>query len=286
MSRRQESNNTAIYDESISLAGKGRSNCPNTISLIDTFLADRLSPSTRRVYKSYIKALFNTVGKNDLEEIAPDDVLTYRDSLVGNFDPVTIASRLNILRSFFQFCVDNGLLERNPVKDVKPPKTLEYNSAVRLTQDQVEMLLRQPDRFTLVGKRDYALLYLMVYNGLLASEIANIRWGDFQWKDDHIILRFRCRGRKEAISRIKPYLVDVIMDYKEACNRAFDKTTPLFAAIEPNTRTDGQRPISTGIVRRIVKKYAKMAGLKKPVSPETLRRTYKVFSCEWENLDT
>lgn len=286
MSRRQESANIAIYDESIPLAGKGRIDCPDTISLIDTFLADRLSPSTRRVYKSYIEALFDMVDEKGLKEVTTDDVLTYRDSLVGNFHPVTIASRLNVLRNFFQFCVDSGLLERNPVKDVKPPKTLKYNSAMRLTQDQVEVLLREPDRFTLVGKRDYALLCLMIYNGLLASEIVNIRWGDLQWKDDHIILRFRCRGRKEAISRINPHLMDVIMDYKEACNRVFDKKTPLFAAIEPSTRTDGQRPISTGVVRRIVKKYAKMAGLKKPVSPETLRRTYKVLSCELGNLDT
>jgi len=286
MSRRQESFNIAIYDESSSIAGKGQIACLTAIDLINAFLADRLSSSTRKVYRSYIEALFDTVDKKELDEITPDDVRTYRDSLVGNFDPITIASRLNILRNFFQFCVNNGLLERNPVEDVKPPKTLKYNSAVRLTEDQVEMLLRQPDRFTLAGKRDYVLLCLMIYNGLLASEIVNIRWGDFQWQGDHIILRFCCRGRKEAILRIKPHLMDVIMDYKEACNRTFDRTTPLFLSLEPDTRTDGQKPISTGVVRRIVRKYAIMADLKKPVSPETLRRTYKVFSCEQGNLDT
>jgi site-specific recombinase XerD len=296
MSRRRENVGISIHNEWISPVRKvqtARSSvgslevkCETLNVLMDAFFADRLSPSTRRVYSSYIRALFDAVGKRDLEEITPDDVLTYRDKLIGNFDPVTIASRLNVLRNFCQFCVDSGLLERNPVEDVKPPKTLEYNSAVRLTEDQVEMLLRQPNRLTVVGKRDYALLCLMIYNGLLASEIANIRWGDLQWKGDHIILRFCYRGRKDATSRIKPYLMEAIMDYKEACNKVFDKTTQLFTVVEANTETDTQKPISTGIIRGIVKKYAKMADLKKPVSPETLRRTYKVFSHKWENLDT
>jgi site-specific recombinase XerD len=286
MSQWQESIDTVAYDKPTLLAKNGQTGRPTIINLTDTFLNDRLSPSTRKIYKRYIQALFDTVGEKDIEEVTLADILIYRDSLIGNLDPVTIAVRLSVLRNFFQFCVDEGLLKYNPVRDVKPPKALEYSSAIRLTEDQVEVLLCQPDRFTLVGKRDYALLCLMIYTGLLASEVVNIRWGDLQWEGDYSILRFRSRGQKETISKIKPHLMEAIMDYKEACNRAFDKTTPLFAVVGVNAGADAQKPVSTGVVRRIVKKHAKMAGLKKPVSPATLKRTYKVFSYKWEELDT
>jgi len=251
----------------------------SVVNIVDAFLNSRFSLSTKRIYSGYIRSLFDAVGGKELREVTSDDVLLYLNGLSGRCAPTTVASRLCVLRSFFQFCVDRGFLEQNPVRDIELPATLEYSSAVRLTEDQAEVLLRQPNRFTLVGKRDYALLCLMIYNGLFASEVVDIRWGDFQWEGKQVTLKLRHKGRKDSTMTIKHHLVEAILDYKAACTRTFDGATFLFTAVEANTGTELQKPISTETVRRIVKKYAEKAKLKKPVSSETLRRTYKAFFC-------
>jgi len=251
--------------------------------IMERFFARQLSDYTRMAYKSDIKAFFNEVGTADVREISSDVVAVYRSRLNKRFKTATVARKLSALRQFFSFCVSQNLLNKNPVEGIKSPKVAKLSFTNGLTKEQAEALLRQPDISTLIGKRDYALLALMIHNGLRRSELANIRWGDFSEERNYFVLIVRGKGGKEDITKIKPKVMEAIEDYKTASNRQFDSDTPLFVATETNAvkywcRTG--KLISGEAIRLRVKKYAFQAGIKKRISPHSLRHTCITLSLD------
>jgi len=244
--------------------------------LITQFLSNQLSEHTRRAYKCDIRIFLDTFSGRDLEKITPEDIACYRNSLLKALQPATVARKLAVIRQFFRFCVGNGFLKRNPAQMVRSPKVSQYTTTNGLTKEQAESLLRQPDRNTVMGKRDYAILCLMLHNGLRNSEVTNIQWGDFAEERGNVILNIRGKGGKESVTKIKPVVMAAIEDYVQSSGRELDKDSPLFIGEKTNSVIHWNRigkPLSTGGIRYIVKKYGRMAGINKRISPHSLRHT-------------
>lgn len=251
--------------------------------IMKKFLAKQLSDYTKEAYKSDIEGFFSEMETLNVKEISSDDVAVYRSKLIKRFKPSTVARKLSALRQFFSFCVSQSLLNRNPLEGIKSPKVSKLSFTNGLTKEQAEALLRQPDKETLIGKRDYAMLCLMIHNGLRRSEIANIRWGDFGQERNYFVLTVRGKGGKEEITKIKPKVMTAIEEYKTTSSRQFDKNTPLFVPTETNSVKYWNKlgkPISGEAIRLRVKKYAEMAGIEKPISPHSLRHTCITLSLD------
>ncbi|MCK5119820.1 MAG: tyrosine-type recombinase/integrase, partial [Candidatus Latescibacteria bacterium] len=183
---------------------------------------------------------------------------------------------LTVIRQFFGFCVDLDLLSKNPADKIKAPKVDHLSTTNGLSKEEAEEFLRQPDRSTLRGKRDFAMLFLMINNGLRRSEVTAIRWGDFGQERGYSILMIRGKGAQEDITKIKPSVMEAIEAYKEASGRAFGKDSPLFITSrtkggEPSERAE--KALSPETIRVMVKKNAALAQIKKRVSPHSLRHT-------------
>ncbi len=244
--------------------------------LITRFLSNQLSGHTRRAYSCDIRGFLDAFNGQDLQEITPEDVVRFRNKLQECLQPATVARKLAVIRQFLKFCVCVGALKRNPTQAVKAPKVSQYSTTNGLTKEQAESLLRQQDRSTVMGKRDYAILCLMLHNGLRNSEVTNILWGDFAEERGNTILNIRGKGGKENMTKIKPVVMDAIQEYVQASGRELDRDSPLFIGAETNSVIHWNRtgkPLSTGGIRYIVKKYGRMAGIKKRISPHSLRHT-------------
>jgi site-specific recombinase XerD len=250
---------------------------------IKQFLAKYLSPRTKKAYLGDIQGFVSWVGTVNLSDVTQEKIARYRDKLLGEKEPATVARKLTALRQFFSFCVTNNLLDRNPAEGILAPKVSNLSYTNGLTKEQAEALLRQPDKGTLIGKRDYAMLCLMIHNGLRRSELANIRWGDFSEERNYFVLKIRGKGGKEEVTKIKPKVMAAVEYYTIASGRQLEKDTPVFVGIDTNSVRYWNRlgkPMSTEAIRKMVKGYAVQAKIEQEISPHSLRHTCITLSLD------
>jgi len=161
---------------------------------IAAFVANKGSSQTRRVYRLVLHQFFVFTAKHP-SDIKQSDVIRYRHQLESlHRAPSTIRQHLATISGYYSFCISRDLTVYNPVKGVARPSVHAYISASWLTKDQAKKLLSQPDRETVKGKRDYAILLTLFLTGLRRSELANIRRGDIREKGEKLYLTYICKG--------------------------------------------------------------------------------------------
>src|ERR1043165_3554601 len=168
----------------------------------DTFILKSISEATRRTYSIAIKGFFGFVEHVHPTQVTPQHVIAYRDHLISNKkSDNTVALKLSILRSFYDFLIANGHLERNPASTtlVSAPPASDVPAGRALTPKEVRHLLSGPDRAKPEGARDYALMLLMLRLSLRVTEACTTRLSFIKWSHGRWILRLKVkRGREEV----------------------------------------------------------------------------------------
>jgi integrase/recombinase XerC len=242
------------------------------------FLQTHLSEQTIRAYRADIEDFFG-VGIEDLtvdkiRHVNLTDVLTYRDRLLRSQQPATVARKLTTLRNLFQYLVEMKLMQDNPARKrlAKAPRVSTVSTTHGLSEAEAKKLLAIPDRTTLVGKRDYALLYLLLTTGLRRDEIPGLRYESVRLVEDGgAELRVQGKGGTRREVYVKPSVLAALRDYITA--RGW-KSGPLFHAL------NSQEPLSAEGVRYVLAGHFEKAGLlldaegrQRKLSPHSLRHT-------------
>jgi len=184
-----------------------------------------------------------------------------------SYAPATMARKVAAVKSFFNFLVAEGKLEKNPAEGITGPK-VGKSLPKAISVAEVERLLEQPDkRFTPEGKRDKAMLELLYATGMRVTELVSLDVRDVNLRAGFV----RCfgKGSKEriipihskAIRAVKSYLDDVRTRLLGAAGE-----TALFL----NRR--GQRLTRQGFWL-ILKGYTKKAGIEAEITPHVLRHS-------------
>ena len=183
----------------------------------------------------------------------------------------TIVRRLSSLRSFFTYCVREGLLQKNPMEDVDSPK-LEKNLPITLSYDQVQKLFDQPDTTTYLGLRDRTMMELFYSSGLRVSELAGLNKEDLD--THHLLLKVRGKGRKERIVPItknaEKWLTEYLVNPKRFQHSDLHQPARDHEAIFLNKL--GSR-LTTRSIDRLFEAYLKKSGLAGDITPHTIRHT-------------
>ncbi|MDP8939343.1 MAG: tyrosine-type recombinase/integrase [Actinomycetota bacterium] len=220
----------------------------------------------------FLAYLEGELGKT-LGEITPEDLSLYREHLVINYAPATAAKKLTTVRRFLTFTYMGGATTVNPEAlrfFAKSPKVRQEPSYNILTEDELSRMLNVARTR---NYRDYVLLAVMAGCGLREAEVVDIRVGDFQEVgEDQILLRVRGKGDKIRNVPTSPDLWQLVQRYVLLTKRSFtshaDARKPLFAS-----REGKNKPLTTRMVRYLVKKYANAAGITKAISPHSIRHT-------------
>jgi integrase/recombinase XerD len=245
------------------------------------FVEKSLSEATRRVYRAAIVEFFLFVGRRHPVQIVPDDVRTWRDDLIRRkLKPATIALKLSVVRSFFEYLLAAGEINRNPASTrlVPSPALPEHQVGRALSPREARILLAGPDRNKIEGARDYALMLVMLRLSLRVSEACSLRASSVIWSHGRWTLRVKVKGGRERT-----------LPLPQAVKRGIDDYLRLDATRRRNLRSDGHqaylfqplvnyrtlefdKPLSTRMARNIVAKWGDYCGLGK-LSPHDLRRT-------------
>ncbi len=182
------------------------------------------------------------------------------------YSPSTMERKLSTLRAFFRRLTQTGVLERNPGKDVDLPSKPKLLPDF-LTTGEATALVEAPGEDDPSSFRDSAILELLYATGMRSSEMAWLSVADIDF--DRGFITVKGKGKKE---RLAPFGLKA----GGALRRLLDETrrseadrrgTPVFLNRE-------DKRLSSRSIHSIVKKYAKKAGLDRPVAPHRLRHTF------------
>jgi site-specific recombinase XerD len=135
------------------------------------------------------------------QQPTPDVLLAWKIALLNKGDSVsTVNTYLSAVRSFFHWLVASGHILFNPAQTIRGPRRMGRSLRhIRqpLTDDEVCSVLVQPDRETIKGKRDYAMLMLMVYTGVRSIEVLRADISDLQRRSGKLVLLVQGKGHIE-----------------------------------------------------------------------------------------
>jgi len=254
------------------------------IESMAAFMANKRSAQTRRAYQLVLNQFFIFAVKHP-SDVKQSDVIRYRHYLeqLGKASS-TVSQHLAAISGYYNFCVSRDLTVYNPTKGVARPSVHAYTSATWLNKDQAKLLLSQPDRNTVKGRRDYAILLTFLLTGLRRSELAGIRRGDIQERGEKLYLTYICKGGAKIVRDIPLRCWVAIDDYLALSGREITEESPLFTAVTEAGASlrryygrdghNGNHSISPEAIREMVARYSRRAfGAQLLVTPHTLRHT-------------
>jgi site-specific recombinase XerD len=251
------------------------------LRVADAFISRSISKATRCTYSEAVKEFFGFVKHIHPRQVTSEHVIDYRDQLIGNKRSAnTVALKLSIIRSFYDYLVADGHAERNPASTrlVSTPPISDTPSGRALTPQEVRWLLSAPDRATPRGARDYALILLMVRLSLRVTEACTARLSNIKWDHGRWVLRLKVKRGREETWPLPPDVKQSIDDYLQLDHErrtSLQTDGPDQYIFQPhsNYRTlEFAKPLSSRQAHKIVGRWAEHARIGR-VSPHDLRRT-------------
>ena len=235
------------------------------ISYIDS------SPKTVNTYSKAIKQFFIYLKAKQISRPQREDIIKYRDYLKESHKPTTVQNYLAAVKLFFVWTQKEDFYP-NIAERVKGTKLSTAHKKDYLTTKQVNKLLGAINRETLKGKRDYAILSLMVTTGLRTVSIINADIGDIRTVGDNTVLFYKGKGREEKSSYVKlAYPVEEAIRYYLSVRDETNGTSPLFSSVA--NRNSGKR-MTTRSISRIAKERLIDINLKSDrITAHSLRHT-------------
>lgn len=229
------------------------------------------SPKTIETYNKAIKQFAIWLSENGISQPGREDVIRYRDELKADHKPTTVQTYLASIKLFFQWTEREGLYP-NIADRVKGVKLDTEHKKDYLTSKQVQKLLQSIDRSELKGKRDYAIILLMVTTGLRTISVIRADIKDIRTAGDSTALYYQGKGHEEKADYVKlaEPVEEAIRDYLTARGTA-DEDEPLFSS--QANRNSGER-MTTRSISRVVKDRLVSVGLNSDrLTAHSLRHT-------------
>jgi len=255
--------------------------------LLQAFFTERLitqrrvSPHTIASYRDTFRLLLAFAAERTGKEPSQLDLVDLDAPLIGSFldhlererhnSVRTRNARLVAVHSLFTFAAlrEPGLAELIQRVLAIPQKRFERTIVSFLNREEIQAILASPDRATWIGRRDHAVLFVVIQTGLRVSELTSLRCRDVVLTHGaHVYCRGK--GRKERCTPLTAQTVTVLRSWLKERHGGADE--PLF----PSRRGD---KLSIDAVERLVDKYVKLAEQHCPslqdkrISPHVLRHT-------------
>jgi len=211
----------------------------------------------------------DSVDKITGEHITDLIVLLSRMGLKSN----SIARNLTSIRRFHKFLVTEGYSDSNPAGALDSPKLWRKLPTV-LNVEEMKSLLNQPAEQEALGLRDKAILEFLYAAGVRISELIHLKRKDLLLEVE--LVRVMGKGQKERIIPIGKKALKWVKKYLQDSRPQLAKRTSedfLFL----NRRG---RPLSRMGLWKILRKYVMKAGIKKKVSPHTIRHSFATHLLE------
>lgn len=214
-------------------------------------------------FERYLKRIKKTVHSTKRDTIV-NFLMYLKDQ---DLNATSIARNLAALKTFWKFMAREQIVKENVAGTVETPKTWKNIPDV-LSKEDVAKLLDAPKNIGWMGIRDRAILEIMYAAGLRVSEVTDLSKTSVSLESGYV----RCfgKGGKERVVPIGKMAEKAIEKYLEKSRpKLFDKHNDDHLFLSKLGKK-----ISRQSLWKIILKYAKETGIKKHISPHTLRHSF------------
>jgi len=243
------------------------------------WFANIQNKNTRRAYRNDVSDFMHFAAAErpeDFRVVTRAHVICWRKDLEARkLSPASIRRKLSALAALFRYLCERNALFTTPVQGVgRPREGANEGKAPALTDAQARALLSAPRTGTLKGKRDRAILAVLLYHALRRAELCTLRVKDYGPRRGIMTLRVHGKGGKIRYMPVKPAAVTAVEEYLDLAGHREDIEGALF---RPVKRNDGRKelPLSgDSIYACVVMPYAKKLRISSEgFGPHALRAT-------------
>lgn len=196
------------------------------------------------------------------------DIDDYKQELKqADYSPTSVARRISAISSWYEYLLDEEIIDANPAKSVKRPRIdRNVSNAVGFSEKELNRLF---DQATSDGARSMALVSALFFGGgLRVGSLCNANVGDVGWNEGRRTIKLTVKGGEEVRETLDEMVVGPLDAYLKERGKVA-KSDPLFV------RTSGER-LDNSFVTREIRRLARAAGIPSwsQVSPHSLRHTF------------
>jgi integrase/recombinase XerD len=246
------------------------------------------SAQTQRAYQndlSVFMAFTGIVQPEEFRSVTRSHILAWRADLEkNNLAGSTIRRKLAALASLYDYLCEVNAVTHNPVRGVKRPKVENNEGKTPALGDaQARALLDAPPADTLKGKRDRAILSVLLYHALRREELTKLLVKDFSQERRGVPhLRVQGKGGKLRYLPAHPHSLRLVAEYLTDAGHGQEADGPLFRRVRaPNAGMLASALTPGAIYSEIVVLYMNQVGIKGDnMGPHALRATAATSALE------
>ncbi len=240
---------------------------------VERGLAKNTILAYREDLESYSKYINDKAGK-DISKGSRNEIVNFmlfqKDSGLSS---TSIARRLAAIKMFYRFLVRERIIQEDPTSLIDSPK-LWKKIPETLSLNEIEAILAVPNTRKKQGIRDKAILETFYATGMRVSEIVNLKLEDVNMEVGFV----RCigKGNKERVIPLGKKAIESINHYVLKSRQSFLKKQTSNALFVSKVG----KKISRQSFWKLIKYYAKKAGIKKIIKPHILRHSFATHLLE------
>ncbi|NDP64776.1 tyrosine-type recombinase/integrase [Polaromonas sp.] len=246
------------------------------------------SVQTRRAYQSDLRAFMAFTGIVQPEEfrtVTRAHILAWRAELEKqNLAGASIRRKLAALASLYDYLCECNAVTHNPVRGVKRPKAeTSEGKTPALGDAQARALLDAPPSDTLKGKRDRAILSVLLYHALRREELTKLLVKDFNQERRGVPhLRVQGKGGRLRYLPAHAHSLRLVAEYLAASGHGLEMDGPLFRRVRaPRAGALATALTPGGVYSEVVVHYMKKVGIiGENMGPHALRATAATSALE------
>lgn len=233
------------------------------------------SSNTIEAYKRDLTRYISYLKDKDIA--APDEITVQllREYMMGlmGMSIASVKRNISSIRHFHKFILREGIAASDPTLHLETPRGWKRLPRT-LSFTEVEELLKQPADDSPRGLRDGAMIELLYATGLRVSELIGLRPGNINLEVGFIVAMGK--GGKERVIPMGEYALEKVKRYIERGRPALLKgrSSPYVFV------SAWGRGLTRQSFWKIIKKYARRAGIRKAISPHTLRHSFATHLLE------
>lgn len=236
----------------------------------------KMSLNTELSYKrdmAKVNAFMKGRGIEKVSDITATDLNAYILYMEDNkFSAATVSRNIACLKSFYHFLFKEGLVNKDIAEGMKAPK-VEKKIPEIMTTSEVVRLLEQPKGNSPKEIRDRAMLELLYATGIRVSELISLKITDVNMSMGYIVCLDQSKGRAIPFGHeAKAAMLRYLSESRDAMLE--DKNSDILFV-----NCSGE-PMSRQGFWKLIKYYAKKAGIEADITPHTLRHSFAAHLVE------
>jgi len=244
---------------------------------IHNFSSEHTRDAYTRDLRKFLHFLQATFPKLNELQAEHAHLVAFKDLLLKeNYSQRSVNRILATLWSFYDYLMDQDLVEKNPAARIKRFSIPKEVRTQDLSDDQVIDLLNAIDTHSGSGKLHKAILTLFFTTGMRHREVSHLRFSSLDEENGFSVIRYQAKGAQEMVTPLNPKALTALGDYLRWCESQNYSMSPHDYIFRPTRNAlsgDLNKPLDPKSLNYIIKRYAKKIGVTGNITIHSARST-------------